>query len=409
MNASSANVTVVLQYRDPFSKAVAKNLIVVVIGISINYINAGLIHTFCKHQIFHMNPRYILFIHLVINDMFQVTLSLCMFIISYTIYKINASVCCTFILMALIMTENTPLNLACMAIECYIAICFPLRHAQICTIKRTLILIGLIWTTTMLSCLPDLFITLATVLPRSISPIIYGVRDKAFRGYLKKHLCGTMNLSSVTVTVVGRTPDSLIKAVAKNLIVVILGISINFINTGIIHTFRKHQIFYMTPRYILFFHLVVNDMIQITLTLLLFVISYTIHRINVSICSIILMFAIFTDFNTPLNLACMALECFIAICFPLRHVQICTIKRTLILIGLMWTTTMLSCLPDLFITLATVPLDFFHSKVFCLRENVFCKSHHLGEKIYHIYIVACYSLDYCLLRLLPNSLHCTNS
>ncbi|KAJ4918474.1 hypothetical protein JOQ06_022876 [Pogonophryne albipinna] len=50
MNASSANVTVVLQYRDPFSKAVAKNLIVVVIGISINYINAGLIHTFCKHQ-----------------------------------------------------------------------------------------------------------------------------------------------------------------------------------------------------------------------------------------------------------------------------------------------------------------------------------------------------------------------
>ncbi|KAK1901242.1 Bifunctional protein FolD, partial [Dissostichus eleginoides] len=50
MNTSSANVTVVLQYRDPISKAVAKNLIVVVIGISINYINAGLIHTFCKHQ-----------------------------------------------------------------------------------------------------------------------------------------------------------------------------------------------------------------------------------------------------------------------------------------------------------------------------------------------------------------------
>ncbi|XP_033977407.1 odorant receptor 131-2-like [Trematomus bernacchii] len=303
MNTSSANVTVVLQYRDPISKAVAKNLIVVVIGISINYINAGLIHTFCKHQIFYTNPRYVLFIHLVVNDMVQVTLSLCMFIISYTIYKINASVCCTFILIALIMTENTPLNLACMAIECYIAICFPLRHAQICTIKRTLILIGLIWTTTMLSCLPDLFITLATVpldffhskifclrktafpnpiilekrdityivllvtvwttvfyayfqilstaqtasedakrakntvllhgfqlllcmlayvapqlrdvlmqwfpqnstdilfayyiviqvLPRSISPIIYGIRDKTFRGYLKKHLCWTVS------------------------------------------------------------------------------------------------------------------------------------------------------------------------------------------------------------------------
>ncbi|KAI9546671.1 hypothetical protein NQZ68_024569 [Dissostichus eleginoides] len=182
-----------------------------------------------------------------------------------------------------------------------------------------------------------------------------------------------MNLSSVTVTAVGRTPDSLIKAVAKNLIVVILGISINFINTGLIHTFRKHQIFYMNPRYILFIHLVVNDMIQITFTLLLFIISYTIYRINVSICSIILMLAIFTDFNTPLNLACMALECFIAICFPLRHVQICTINRTLILIGLIWTTTMLSCLPDLFITLATVLPRSISPIIYGVRDKTFRK------------------------------------
>lgn len=47
----SANVTVVLQYRDSFTKAVTKNMIVVVLSISINYINAGLIHTFCKHQV----------------------------------------------------------------------------------------------------------------------------------------------------------------------------------------------------------------------------------------------------------------------------------------------------------------------------------------------------------------------
>lgn len=51
MNASSVNVTVVLQYRDSFPKAVTKNLIVVVLGISISYVNATLIHTFCKHQV----------------------------------------------------------------------------------------------------------------------------------------------------------------------------------------------------------------------------------------------------------------------------------------------------------------------------------------------------------------------
>ncbi|XP_031156160.1 odorant receptor 131-2-like [Sander lucioperca] len=162
MNASSANVTVVLQYRDSFTKAMIKNVIVVVLGISINYINAGLIHTFCKHQIFYMNPRYILFIHLVVNDMIEVTVTVILFVISYTIYQINVSICCIFILFAVSTTENTPLNLACMAVECYIAICVPLRHVQICTVKRTLMLIVLIWATSMFSALADLFITLAT-------------------------------------------------------------------------------------------------------------------------------------------------------------------------------------------------------------------------------------------------------
>ncbi|GLD65655.1 olfactory receptor 4K5-like protein, partial [Lates japonicus] len=50
MNTSSTNVTVAVRYQDSFSKAVTKNVIVVVLGISISYINAGLIHTFCKHQ-----------------------------------------------------------------------------------------------------------------------------------------------------------------------------------------------------------------------------------------------------------------------------------------------------------------------------------------------------------------------
>ncbi|KAG7495092.1 odorant receptor [Solea senegalensis] len=131
------------------------------------------------------------------------------------------------------------------------------------------------------------------------------------------------------------------------------------------------QIFYMNPRYILFIHLVVNDMTQVMLTIILFIISYTIYKLHVSICCILVLLALFTTENTPLNLACMAVECYIAICFPLRHVQICTIKRTRMVIGLIWATSMLSVLPDLFITLATEPLDFFHSRVLCLRQTAF--------------------------------------
>ena len=51
MNASAANASVVVQVRDSFGKAVTKSVIVLLLGISINYINRGLIRTFCKHQV----------------------------------------------------------------------------------------------------------------------------------------------------------------------------------------------------------------------------------------------------------------------------------------------------------------------------------------------------------------------
>ncbi|XP_067442345.1 odorant receptor 131-2-like [Thunnus thynnus] len=198
-----------------------------------------------------------------------------------------------------------------------------------------------------------------------------------------------MNESSPNVTVVIEYRDSFTKAVTKNVIVVVLGISINYINASLIQTFRKNQIFYMNPRYILFFHLVINDMIQVTLTVILFIISYTLYKINVSVCCVFILLALFTTENTPLNLACMAVECYIAICLPLHHVQICTVKRTSMLIGLIWITSMLSVLPDLFITLATEQLDFFHSRVFCLRETAFRNPHIIKKRdvTYIMYLV----------------------
>ena len=53
MNSSTYgyNVLTVLTYRDSYSTAVAKNVIVLALGLSINYINAALIHTFRKHQV----------------------------------------------------------------------------------------------------------------------------------------------------------------------------------------------------------------------------------------------------------------------------------------------------------------------------------------------------------------------
>ncbi|XP_070759428.1 odorant receptor 131-2-like [Enoplosus armatus] len=174
--------------------------------------------------------------------------------------------------------------------------------------------------------------------------------------------------------------DSFSTAVAKNVIILALGLIISYINGTLIHTFRKHQIFYVNPRYILFIHLVVNDMIQLTTTVSLFVLSYIFYKINAALCLFILIFAVFTTLNTPLNLAFMAVECYIAICLPLRHTELCTIKRTYILIGWIWATSAVSTLPDVFIILATEPMQLFYSTIFCERDNLFRHPIHLKKR-----------------------------
>ncbi|XP_014865847.1 PREDICTED: olfactory receptor 52A5-like [Poecilia mexicana] len=183
MNSSSLNFTESssLTYRDSPSSAVAKNVIVLALGITINYINGTLIHTFRKHQIFYLNPRYILFIHLVINDMIQLTTSIGLFVFSYVFQTINASLCCFIVTFAVFTTLNTPLNLALMSVECYIAVCFPLRHAELCTIKRTYFLIGCIWSLSAASILPDVFLILATEPLRLFYATIFCERDILFR------------------------------------------------------------------------------------------------------------------------------------------------------------------------------------------------------------------------------------
>ncbi|XP_027135277.1 odorant receptor 131-2-like [Larimichthys crocea] len=140
------------------------------------------------------------------------------------------------------------------------------------------------------------------------------------------------------------------------------------------------QIFKVNPRFILFIHLVFNDMIQLTTSISISVLYYVFDTIHVYICCLLILPTILTTQNTPLNLAFMAAECYIAVCIPLRYNNICTVNGTYIVIGIIWAISSLSVLPDVFILLATEPLEFFHTRVYCLRDTVFRSAYSVKKR-----------------------------
>nr|XP_019963688.1 PREDICTED: olfactory receptor 51E1-like [Paralichthys olivaceus] len=150
---------------DSQNEALSKNLITFTLGFIINCVNVAFVYIYFKNQVFHRNPRYVLYIHLVINDMIMLTVSVALQIFTYTV-PLRFAPCCIMLLILVTTNKNSPLNLAGMAVERYIAVCRPLHHVQMCTVQRAYALIALIWGVSLIPGLTDIIIALAT---RSVS------------------------------------------------------------------------------------------------------------------------------------------------------------------------------------------------------------------------------------------------
>ncbi|XP_070759426.1 odorant receptor 131-2-like [Enoplosus armatus] len=146
---------------DSFSEAFTKNFITFVLGLIINCINGAFVYTYFKSQVFQKDPRYVLYIHLVINDMIMLTVSVALQITTYTI-GMSFAPCCLLLFVLVTTNKNSPLNLAGMAVERYVAVCRPLHHVQVCTVQRAYALIALIWGVSVIPALSDVIIFLAT-------------------------------------------------------------------------------------------------------------------------------------------------------------------------------------------------------------------------------------------------------
>ncbi|XP_075706078.1 odorant receptor 131-2-like [Rhinoderma darwinii] len=135
-------------------------------------------------------------------------------------------------------------------------------------------------------------------------------------------------------------------------------------------------VYFTTPhvrdnaRYILFAHMLINDTLYLIVTLFLSLAHQFIFYNKVSICYFILTLATTTFRVTPYNLAAMAFERYIAICFPLRHAILCTAKRTYSVIMVMWFVGLLPGVADFVVLIHSVEKVFFSKHVLCKQERL---------------------------------------
>ncbi|MGH0163501.1 UNVERIFIED_CONTAM: hypothetical protein FKN15_045513 [Acipenser sinensis] len=109
------------------------------------YVNCIMLFTLYSKASFQETSRYILFAHMLFNDSILLLTSVLLYILALACQHIMRGLCVFLVLISGTTFINSPLNLAVMALERYIAICLPLRHGEISTPKRTGVVIGVIW------------------------------------------------------------------------------------------------------------------------------------------------------------------------------------------------------------------------------------------------------------------------
>ncbi|XP_075449585.1 odorant receptor 131-2-like [Ascaphus truei] len=118
-------------------------------------------------------------------------------------------------------------------------------------------------------------------------------------------------------------------------------------------------------RYVLFVHMLINDTLYLVLGLTLLVAALYKVYLPVSLCYVLVTIVSISFRVTPYNLAVMALERYVAICYPLRHTELCTTQRSHAAIAVIWTVGLIPNVADLIALSSSVETTFFSLNVIC--------------------------------------------
>ncbi|KAM9348515.1 odorant receptor 131-2-like [Symphorus nematophorus] len=142
-----------------------------------------------------------------------------------------------------------------------------------------------------------------------------------------------------------------------------------FINVTMLFTLRSKTVFHETSRYILLYNLLLADTLQMALSQLLYLLSVCRIMLTYPVCGFLVMIANLTNEVSPLTLVVMSLERYVAVCYPLRHANIITIRNTGVAIIVVWAFCSLNVL-----TQVILMLDFPFEDLQSLQMRTFCST-----------------------------------
>ncbi|XP_033472498.2 odorant receptor 131-2-like [Epinephelus lanceolatus] len=143
-----------------------------------------------------------------------------------------------------------------------------------------------------------------------------------------------------------------------------------YVNCVMLFALLRKPLLLECSRYILFGHLLFTESLQIVMTMLLYIFAVTMVRMISYVCVVFTLLASITVKMSPLNLAVMSLERYVAICFPLRHAEITTMRRTKVSIAVMWTLASVDSFTQLFLFVSLENTSFTVQGI-CHRQSVF--------------------------------------
>ncbi|XP_077479618.1 odorant receptor 131-2-like [Stigmatopora argus] len=116
------------------------------------------------------------------------------------------------------------------------------------------------------------------------------------------------------------------------------------------------------------------------------------------------MWAVLTTRSTPLILAGMSVERYLSICFPLHYAQMCTVRRTLLLIGAILTLTATPPVTDLLLSVQREPAGFFRAAIFCdhallFRHHAIYVKNFVFDSVYLSFVVLTLLFTYCKIMM----------